>query len=319
MTAPAQGRFPARVVGAYAAQPADPASRQDFVRAVLALPSVTGLEITFGAAVYREDETWLWRLLPQGGRHVITLVGATMEALGRDPRFGLASEDDEGRGAALSLLRAARQAVAVATDDGQRIVAVEVQSAPSPKSGEQGSARRLRDSIVEAAQWDWRGAALVVEHCDAPGRRPSFAKGFLGLDEELAVLTELEAEGLPTPVGLAVNWGRSAIEAEGAHGVETHIDQAHRSGLLRGLIFSGASGTDSVYGPAWHDSHVPAAALDASVGEPTSLLTSSRIERAAALAGDRLLYDGVKVSVRPKDASVVRRVAHVAAVLAAMP
>ena len=91
---PAAAAPHARVVGSYAAQPLTEADRPGFTRAVLALPGVTGLEISFESPTYASDSRWLWAGLPAGGRHVFTLIGATTGALAENPRFGLASPDD---------------------------------------------------------------------------------------------------------------------------------------------------------------------------------------------------------------------------------
>lgn len=301
-----------RVIGAYAAQPDDPALRPEFVQRVLELDGVTGLEIPFGAAVYRQDEEWLWRSLPRGGRHVFTLIGATMEALGADPAFGLASDDDAARAAALQLLAAARDAVAQVAAAGQQVTAVCLHTAPRRVVGAAtGNGAALRASLREAAAWDWGGAALVVEHCDAPvGDRP-VQKGFLPLADEIAAVAEVAAAQSNTPVGLSVNWGRSAIEARSAAGPLEHLAQARAAGVLVGFVLSGAGAEPGAYGPAWQDAHLALRGSADDGGEPTSLLTPQLAAQALRSAGDGLLFDGVKLAVRPQDATLEQRLAMV--------
>lgn len=313
-----QAKGTVRVVGAYAAQPAQPWERPAFARSVLQLPGVDGLEIPFGSVVYEQDAPWLWPVLPRGGRHVFTLIGATMERLAHDPGFGLASSDAAGRRAAVDLLHRTRDAVERAEIWGQRVVAVEVHSAPSQVSGVSGTGEALEQSLAEAAAWDWRGATLCVEHCDSaqPGR--PFAKGFLDRDREFdAVHRALAREGA-TPVGVSINWGRSVIDARDARGARRDIEAARARDLLRGLILSGAADRRSPYGKAWADAHVPLALSNAVAGEPASLLTPERAAAAVRSAGAGLVFDGVKVTVQPASASPARRLAHVAAALSAL-
>src|SRR5438034_923832 len=80
----------------------------------------------------------------------------------------------------------------------------------NPALAAEPQADAFRRSLDELRAWDWRGAALSVEHCDAfvPGQAP--AKGFLALGAEIDAI---RASHGATPVGVAVNWGRSAIEA----------------------------------------------------------------------------------------------------------
>ena len=202
-----------------------------------------------------------------------------------------------------------------AVDAGQEIVAVEVHSAPS---GEGGEADALSRSLAEAAGWGWRGAALVLEHCDSYHADRRGVKEFLPLEEELDAVATVAAQGAATPVGVTINWGRSAIDARNADGPVEQIGLAKSRGLLAGLMLSGASDRHSVYGPPWDDTHAPGAAIDTSAGEPASLLTSERILAARDAAGAGLRYDGVKLSARPDSVSSVRRVAYIARVLSSL-
>jgi hypothetical protein len=86
------------------------------------------------------------------------------------------------------------------------VVAVELHSAPTRgPAGVSSSVASFRVSLGELSGWDWHGAALVVEHCDAWNADHAPAKGFLSLQDELAAI-----EGMP--VGISINWARSVRE-----------------------------------------------------------------------------------------------------------
>jgi hypothetical protein len=163
-----------------------------------------------------------------------------------------------------------------------------VHSAPSA-----GSPDSLRKSLDELLALDWDGARLLLEHCDALVPEHPPAKGFLSLEQELAVLSEL-------PIGLMINWGRSALELRDPDRVVEHILLA--GDQLEGLMFSGVTPVDGIYGKPWGDSHAPFAPL-----EPDSLLTASRAQAAVEAAGPLDLV-GAKLSWK-RSASTDERVA----------
>jgi len=136
------------------------------------------------------------------------------------------------------------------------------------------------------------------------------AKGFLPLGDEIAAIRSSGA-----PVGVALNWGRSAIELRSSARVHEHLREARDAGLLRALMFSGVAGRPSAYGDAWADAHLPFAsepgATDhAAYAEPASILTVGLARSAVAEAGE-LLYSGIKFAWRPVEASVDERVAMI--------
>ncbi|MNW13569.1 hypothetical protein D3C71_2115600 [compost metagenome] len=79
-------------------------------------------------------------------------------------------------------------------------------------------------------------------------------------------------------------------------------------------MFSGAASKDSEYGPAWADVHPPL--VD---DLPESAMTRKHVATLAELGGDTLLFDGVKVAIRPVNATVEQRFRIVRNTLAAMP
>jgi hypothetical protein len=88
---------------------------------------------------------------------------ATMVTLGTQPHFGLASDDEGGRSAAVAFMDSVRGAVARVNAAAGRpaVIAVEVHSAPSvgtpagAAAGVTASPAALHLSLAEVASWDW--------------------------------------------------------------------------------------------------------------------------------------------------------------------
>jgi len=304
---------PFRVVGAYAAQPEAETERHAFFEAVLAMPTVDGLEISWRSATWAADEPWLLASeAARAGRHVMTLVGAEAGAAGTDPTVGIASPDPEGRKRAVALIREACRSAAVLRAGGVRIEAVELHAYPSvPESDAATAARALERSLDEISTWDWGGAEIIVEHCDARGGVGPARKGLLPLDVELAAIGTRPAGG--ARVGAAINWGRSAIEEHDAGAPVRHIMRARTAGLLRGVMLSGAADRDGRYGPAWSDVHPPLRD-----DEPASAMDVAAVRAALDAAGGEPLFVGVKVAVRDPDTTPARRLAVVRRAVEAM-
>ena len=142
---------------------------------------------------------------------------------------------------------------------------------------------------------------LLLEHCDAemPGRAPQ--KGWLGLEQEIDALHALAA-----PIGIVLNWGRSAIEFQDADRVVEHVRMAHDAGLLKAIVFSGASDQAGAYGEPWQDGHLPFSSSAVSDGDPVSLMNEERTR--AALSGWQPDWVGAKLSWRSSDGSEESRV-----------
>lgn len=274
----------AAVVAAYCAQPAD--ARADhgrasvFARRLLDETGAAGLEVPWGSD-YIADPARLEAELGLAGTHVLTLVPVTMQ---RGAGFGVASLDPRCRAAALALARDARDAVERIADRGAAgsVAAVHLPSAPRTDPTRLPAHHlALVDSLSEIASWDWHGARVMIEHCDSSsGARPQ--KGFLPLRLELAALTT--ATG-PTPLGIAINWGRSAIETKRPDGPLLHLAAAVASGLPVGLGISGAGPSATPLGDAWSDSHLPVLSpVSAAAGFGASLLTPARLTAFCAAA-----------------------------------
>ncbi|MDR1238333.1 MAG: DUF4862 family protein [Propionibacteriaceae bacterium] len=304
-------------MGGYAGQPPDPTLRQIYIEKVLAIPGVDGLEIPFGANAYQQDKSWLWDTLPSGSSSVLTMIPTALENLSGNPQWGLASGDPDGCKQALEWLAQACDTVARASAAGRRVVAIEIQTAPHGDVEPAPKVSAFRETLATVADWDWCGAELVVEHCDSIHHGRPWAKGFLSLEDEIKTIGELSGT-TRTPLGITINWGRSVIDAHHTAGAVEQVQQAKQAGMLRGLMFSGVTDRDGRYGPAWEDSHPGAFSLDDELGEPASLLTLERIAEVMRVAGEDLVYDGVKIAMRPADTTDEHRLATLRYVLDAM-
>lgn len=298
---------PVRIhLGAYAASPChtawDPAAESAYY-AGLKTMGLAGLEHPYWDRLHRFDDSWFLDNISPDWTFVLTTLPGTMDRLKDDPAYGLASADAGGRERALDVLEGARRVVAhLHRYLGRRVVkAVKVHSAPRLGSGAESSLEAFAASLSDLRARDWDGATLLVEHCDAftPSHPPN--KGFLRVEDE-AVAVRLSS-GL-TPVGLSINWGRSAIETRSAQGPLEHLRRAREADLLGGLFFSGAIASHPLYGD-WRDSHAP---FDAAL--PGSLLTPERAAAALKAAGD-VPFLGLKTQALPKDLGVTERLAFV--------
>jgi hypothetical protein len=286
--------FAGYVVDAYAASPAlrqwDPAAEEAYYAALAADPRVAALELPWIGGLHPHDDEWLVAHLPDRLGAVFTDIPWTVQRGGADPAFGLASSDAAGRAAARETAGRMRDGIRRLHDRlGRRAVrAVELHSAPRATHGDAAS---LAASLAEVAAWDWDGAHLVIEHCDAWSPEHPVEKGYLPLDDEIAAIRDAGVD-----VGVAINWGRSAIETRDADAVAGQIARAAESGLLRGLMLSGASDADGEVGGAWVDAHHPfRRSPEHPHGDPVSLLTEERATAAAHAAGC-LEWAGVKVA-----------------------
>lgn len=307
-------------VGAYAASPNttgwDPELEARYYARLRALPNIKGLEHPFLGSLHPHDDAWFVRHIDPNWRFVFTCIPGVMAAMANNPQVGLASDDASGREAALAFLRQARDAIAALNAAcGQRVVdAIEIHSAPD-QTRAASSVTALTASLAELVQWDWQGARLVIEHCDAhvPGQVAS--KGFLSLADEIAAIEATNAR-YGSHVGIVVNWGRSVIEARSAEGALHHIQLAKQHGVLAGLMFSGASGQDTPYG-AWRDSHMPPApSTVGDMGAEGSLLTVAAMHECMVASDYRnLTVLGVKIGIRPMDASLDARMAYISRAL----
>lgn len=308
-------------VGAYATSPSamgwDAAVESEYYNQLKGYSNIKGLEHPFVGKLHGEDDEWFLQNISSDWEFVFTCVPGTMAAIGKNPNFGIASDDQAGREEALAFMAKARDAIAkLNAHCGKQVVtAIEIQTAPN-RSVAHSSAEALKASLTTMLGWDWQGARILVEHCDTflTGQKP--AKGFLTLREELAAINDVN-QALGANVGVVINWGRSVIETRSTRGALDHIEQAKAAGLLAGLMFSGVSDQDTEYG-AWQDTHMPAAkAANGTIGAEGSLMTEAEMHACMRAAGEVPVL-GIKLGVRPKDAPLEDRLGYIRDALAIM-
>lgn len=284
------------IAGVYPAAPqANPwnaADEETFLRAVLEHEGVDGLELPFAGALHAHDEDWLLKQLPREGTHLVTAVPGTAGRSRQEPRFGLASADPAGRAEAVRMINDVRAAVDRVNQSAGReaVLAVEIQSAPGRADDRTaGTLEALTESLREIAAWDWSGAALVIEHCDAARDDHPAEKGFLDLEDEIVAIRRSGVD-----IGLSLNWARSVIEGRDPATAIEHVRATIEAGLLRGVIFSGVTASGDT---PWIDGH-----LAPRPGDPESLLGAEEIRETLRAVGDHpLSFIGAKVVARPTD------------------
>ena len=311
-------------IGAYAASPNhsgwDPELETVFYNGLKALPNVKGLEHPFLGRLHQHDDNWFLANIDPGWDYVFTCIPGVMNALGQNPKFGIASEDEAGRAAALDFMQQACAAIGkLNTHLGRQAVrAIMIQTAPARHQAPSSKAALLA-SLKTMLQWDWQGAKIVIEHCDAYVESHVPSKGFLALSDELDILSAVNA-GLPAEqqLGMVINWGRSVFETRAVDGARQHIHSAKAAGLLSGVMFSGVSDKESEFG-AWRDSHQPAQQSErVKHGEPGSWMSEQAMYDCLAACNkpETLLVLGAKIGIRPLDATIEQRIGTIRDTLA---
>lgn len=293
------------IIGAYAAavdQPGD-AGFAELLGLLGQDHRVTGLEVPSSHLLSPATAHHLFEKIPARWSSAITCFPGTMLNLLEDPLMGLASPDLSGRRKAVEQLAQIHQAVIRV--NGTRpeplppISDVFLHSAPRG-----GTTEALLTSLEEVSSWDWGDCRLTLEHCDAAVDDHPAEKGFLSFEAELDALS-----GCTRPVGMSINWARSAIETRSPDGPAQHLERAGAGGILRWLIFSGVASCETSFGPAWADAHLPVDTV-----ESASLLTEAQVRRALRhITSDTRL--GLKVGLRPTSLSSAERMDRISACL----
>lgn len=293
-------------VGAYAASPChsqwQPEAETTYIDGLKEVEAINGLELPFFGKLHRYDSEWLKKNLPSHWDYIFTCIPGTMDNLARNPTFGLASKDPEGRALASKFLAQARDAIAELNESqGRQVVrAIEIHSAPTlGRPGIAASREIFAESLNEILHWDWQGAKIFVEHCDAfrDGQVP--AKGFLELADEIAAIEAL-GKRAGNEIKMLINWGRSVIEGRDSNTVLAHLKEVASHELLGGLIFSGVTIDHPLYGN-WADTHAPFAG--------DSLMDHENVVQCLkiALAQKNTLL-GFKIQALPKTLTVKERI-----------
>lgn len=305
-------------VGAYAASPAlhnawDPATEAQYMAGLRSMSAISGLEVGFYDDIHLYDPQWFLGELKPSWTYLLTSVPGTMNRLSLDPEFGLASLSNDGRKAAWAFADHMRAGVEKMNKHfGKKVVqGVIVHSAPKlTQPPSQSHCTRFSESLMELATWDWFGAELLVEHCDSPRPDHSPAKGFLKLKQEIQAVQG--AQNQKTPVGMLINWGRSALESRDPQAPVAHIQQVRAHHLLRGLMFSGCTQENEVYGH-WADTHAPFAPSRFTSAPDQSLMTKARAVDCLNAAGrDSPLHLGFKIQALPAALAVSERLELIA-------
>jgi hypothetical protein len=282
------------IVGAYPAEPQE--LQQQFYEQLGGLSCIRGLELPYGPYGGRS-----WPAgAPDEWSAVVTAIPGTMQRLNLDGTFGLASTAAEGRRAALNFVSGLRDYVYRLADEGHRVEAVELHSAPSQYS----SASSFEESLKEVLDWGWGDTRLLIEHCDAPRPGSKSEKGFLTFDEEVNVAGSLQNQGWKQ-AGILINWARSVIESGNPDTAAEHLSQAREAGVLAGVMFSGCSPEATEFGYPWMDAHLPAVEVEGA--PPSSLLNRREIERCLAAAGP-VPISGFKIGLPQQGLSGQERV-----------
>ncbi|MBV2129154.1 DUF4862 family protein [Arsukibacterium indicum] len=311
-------------IGAYAASPNhsgwNPERETVFYNELKALPNIKGLEHPFLGSLHQHDDNWFLTNIDASWDYVFTCIPGIMNALGQNPNFGIASDDDAGRADALAFMQQACAAIGKLNSHLGRhaVKAIMIQTAPARHNAASSKAALLA-SLNTMLQWDWQGAKIVIEHCDAYVENHVPSKGFLALTDELDVLAAVNTGLSPEQqLGMVINWGRSVFETRTVAGAVEHIKAAQAAGLLSGVMFSGVSDQDSEYG-AWRDSHQPPQQSErVKHGEPVSWMSEQAMHDclAACATPEALLVLGAKIGIRPLDATMEQRIGTIRDTLA---
>lgn len=269
------------------------------------IDGLQGLEHPFFGELHQYDDDWFLHNIDPNWKIIFTGMPGVMNNLSKDPNFGIASDDQEGRQKSLDFYGDACKAIKKLNTyfNKEMVPCIQIHSSPARKNAS-SSMSSLLLSLQEMQSWDWSGASLVIEHCDAYFSEGESVKGFLTLEEEIEAVTQTNAK-MKSNLSFCVNWGRSAIEAQSVEGPLAHIAKLSELDLLTGLMFSGAAAQDPTYGD-WKDSHMPPR-LDNKVGNynlDNSLLTDKEIENCInACRLNKLTFIGAKIALLPRTSS----------------
>jgi hypothetical protein len=252
-------------VSAYATSPSfhnwQPQLESRYFSALASSPDVAGLEHPFfDDSDQQYPIPWLAANLPPQWMLALTVLPGLMRNARNDPDFGLASQRESSRAAAVRMMERVREHVEhLERDVGRRVVrALHIHTSPSQSfENLRGSRDAFAVSLKEILALGWPDISLSIEHCDSPVANQPVEKGFLRLEDEI----DLAAEA---GLGIVLNWGRSAIETRSAEGPVRHLRQVRVAGLLRGFFFSGCASRSTLDYGVWRDTHMPAAPVIAS-------------------------------------------------------
>ena len=302
------------IIGAYATAPSlaisDKALEKKFYEKLIdSIPQIRGLEIPFwGEEIHQFGSSFLLDIINPKWENVLTCIPGTMSYLAKEPSFGLASDNSKGRKNAIAMYKRVNDMLKKINDKygSKSIITVQIVTAPSVgKTGVRSSIESFMKSLDQIMSWDWDGARIVVEHCDSFSPQQPFEKGFLSIEDEIKGILKISNQ---YDIGLTINWARSVIEGRSVNTPIQHLKLASSNSILSGLIFSGVSNSDLLYGE-WRDTHMPfAKSYNSKYYEEKSLLTEENIKQTlACIALEELDYIGIKLLSMPIEKSDIKR------------
>lgn len=301
------------IVGAYTASASlygwNPTDETLFFKALRERKLIGGLEHGFYGTLHRYDDDWFLNNIDPLWNYSFTTIPGACGLMERDPLVGLASTHKEGQAEALEFIQAANHAVKKINHHLKRqaVLAVQVHSTPTAKANKEAFA----ESLAKICAWDWDGAKILVEHCDAIRTDGKHVKGFLTLEDDMWAARQINNQNPATPVGLSLNWARSVIETNSTDNIIKHIKLAREAKLLRGFIFSGTSLETT--SPYFGDSHAPVPTpCDGKTLVPESIMTANEVKRCiAALDLDELDVFGLKIMSKPVPADSRKNLVYI--------
>jgi hypothetical protein len=301
------------IIGAYATAPSSIFNKsleyRFYEKLIESIPEIRGLEIPFfGNDIHSLGYKFLLDMIDTNWNNIITCIPGTMANLSKNPHFGLASDNSNGRNEAILMCKRVNQTLHKINDffGKKSVFAIQLATAPSvPVTDVSSSKDSLLRSMEEILKWDWDGSKIIIEHADQSHSNLPFEKGFLSLESEIDVLKQLSNV---YNVGITINWARSAIEGRSVFKPIEHINLALKYDLLAGLIFSGVSNNDKNYG-SWKDTHMPfAQSYNVEYFEKNSLLTYENIFNTLKLIyKEKFDYLGLKLNSMPMDHTDIQR------------
>jgi len=305
------------IVGVYTTSPClyewDEKLATEYINGIKELSMVRGLEHPFWGKLHKFDDNWFLKNIKRSWDFVFTCIPGTMIEMSKNPHFGLASDKESGRKAALRFIEKARKAVENINGYLKRsaVIAVQLHSAPNRSiENVHSSKESFSRSLKEIVAWNWHNARLVVEHCDAMTEDHQPEKGFLSIDDEIASVSELnQSYNNNNPIGIVINWGRSVLEERNVFAPIKHVQKAREAGLLCGLMFSGCSNQNTEWG-VWKDTHMPPPKeLNNKYFAEKSLMNAICIKNTLLESKfDKLDYIGIKIMDLQKGTNMQRRI-----------
>ncbi len=301
------------LLGAYAAFPGDSdfsgsPDECGFYQRLRGIDRIDGLEIPFKGTLHPKGLSFLADQLKPGWKITATLIPGQMAEMEKDLHYGLASLNDKSRARAVEhAITAWRelQSIKKSRPDVE-ISALQIHTGPR---GEQASPQAFSKSLSHLCEDTALRARLQIEHCDAWTKKQPVSKGFLSVDDEINQCKKHE-------IGILINWGRSRIEGQSDETPNSHLREANAGGVLRGLIFSGASLGQELYGNTFRDSHAPflegfpRARGDAHRGLALTKALATQALREARKSRNSVLI-GLKMQPLPKSLGIQERISFI--------